>query len=202
MDPLATAQQLADRLKLPPFEGEELAQVQLLLDDASDEIRAIVGQAISRTTSTVVLWADKPGRVDLPAWPVVSVDEVKYNGEVLDPASYRVRYRTLLLPVHCTRAEIEVTYTHGWDPIPNEIVKWTCVLAAAMWNAVRDTGALGMSAGMVQRTEAIDDYQLSWQSAEAAGGDSASGLTLAPRIAERLRATYGGGSVAWLEVDG
>ena len=58
MDPLATAQQLADRLKLPPFEGEELSQVQLLLDDASDEIRAIVGQAISRVTSTVVLWAD------------------------------------------------------------------------------------------------------------------------------------------------
>src|SRR5690606_36946179 len=116
MDPLATAQQLADRLKVPPFGGEALGQVQLLLDDASHEIRAIGGQAISRTTSTVVLWADRPGRVVLPAWPVVSVDEVKYNGEVLDPASYRVRYRTLLLPVHCTRAEIEVTYTHGWDP--------------------------------------------------------------------------------------
>lgn len=202
LTPLATAAQLATRLGVPAYTGLELAQVTELLSDASDEIRSICGAPINRLTSTVTFYADRAGRIEIPAFPVVSVGSVEVNGQALASSAYRVRSRALYLPV-CKDDEVTLTFTHGWDPIPGELVKWTCVLAAAARAGVTATDSLGLTAGVGQRSESIDDYQISVSGPEASGGDAATGLTLPPRICDRLRAAYGGsGLIDWLEVDG
>jgi hypothetical protein len=203
LTPLATADQLAARLRLAPYAGAELDQVEALLLDASSEMRSIIGSPVTRLTSTLTLWPDRPGRVELPVVPVISIASVAVSGVELATTEWTLRYRTLRLPTSAGKEdEVTVTLTHGWDPIPDDIVKWTCVLAAAA-KAAADDGTLGMTAGVVSGSEAIDDYQHSWQGPEASGGDGAAGMTLPPRIADRLRATYGGsGLIDWLEVDG
>jgi hypothetical protein len=203
LEPLATPAQLAARLGVPAFTGTELAQATELLGDASDEIRSAIGQPINRLTSTVTLYADRPCRVDLPAVPVVSIGSVLLDGVEMDPSRYRLVHRTLrCLPVR-KGDEVTVTFTHGWEEIPGELVKWTCVLAAAAMAGAEATGSLGLTAGIGSKSEAIDDYQVTLQGPEASGGDPASGLALPERIAARLRAAYGGsGLISWLEVDG
>lgn len=200
LDPLATPDDLSNRLGLDPYTGSEWDQVEALLGDASDELRSVLGQPVSRMTSTVTLFASRHGRVDLPAFPVVSIGSVELDGVVVDPGCYRVRDKTLHLPMVCRNDEVVVTFTHGWDEIPGELVKWTCVLAAAMKAGVDATGSLGMIAGVGQSSEAIDDYQHTTQGPEASGGEPTSGLTLPPAIADRLRASYGGlGLINWIQ---
>lgn len=203
LDPLASPEDLATRLGVEPYAAAERDQVEALLGDASDELRSILGQPINRMTSTVTLYASRHGRVDLPAFPVVSIGSVELDGVEVDPGCYRVQDKTLHLPMVCRGDEVVVTFTHGWDEIPGELVKWTCVLGAAMKSGVDATGSLGMIAGVGQSSEAIDDYQHTTQGPEASGGDPTSGLTLPQVIVDRLRAAYGGlGLINWIEVEG
>lgn len=199
LEPLATAADLAARLKIAvPDDDLVLAQMETHLVDASGELRSAIGQPITRMTSTAELWPERAGFYDIPAWPIVEIAEVKLEGEAA--AWKRVGPNRISVPRAC--GPVEVTFTHGWEPIPEDIVKWTCVLAASSLAAAEQTESLGLVAGISQRSEKIDDYQLSWQTPEAGGGDSASGMTLPIRIAEKLRAQYGGGSIFWLEVQG
>ncbi|MEU7814126.1 hypothetical protein [Pseudonocardia sp. NPDC049154] len=199
LEPLATPEQLAARLGVTlPDDDPALAQYEELLIDASAEMRSIIGQPLSKMTSTTELWPDRPGRYELPAWPVHEVSAVVVDGQPV--GWYRTGPRTLCVPRQC--GPVTVTFTHGWDPIPDDIVKWTCVLAASSLAAAESTESLGLTAGVSQRSEKIDDYQVSFQTPEAGGGDSAAGLTLPQRIIDRLRAAYGGGGVHWLEVQG
>lgn len=202
LEPLATPADLAARLGVTVWTDPlVLAQVEANLADASAEIRAIVGQPITRMTSTVELYADRPCRVDLPAWPVVSIASVVRGGIEVDPTAYHVRFRTLRFSV-CKGEAVTVTYTHGWEEIPGDLVLWTCVLAASMKSGTEATGALGLTAGVGTKSEAIDDYQVTLSGPESSGGDPATGLTLPESIATRLRNAYGGGGMAyWLEVE-
>lgn len=192
--PLTTPERLAAELGVPMWtDPVELAQVNALLASASDEMRAATGgQPLNRMTSTVKLYAEGDGRVRLPAIPVVSVAEVLVDGAAVD---YEVRDQMLYAPVR-KDTPVTVTYTHGWDPIPGELVKWTCVLAAASLSGAAETGSLGMTAGINQRSEAIDDYKHSWQSFP---NNPEVGMTLPSRVADRLKATYGADAgIGWV----
>lgn len=199
LEPLATPKQLADRLGVTlPDDDPELAQFDSHLVDASAEIRSVIGQPITKMTSMAELWPVRPGRYDLPAWPVHDIDAVEVSSAPV--AWTKTGPRTISVPDQC--GPITVTFTHGWDPIPDDIVKWTCVLAASSLAAAEQTESLGLVAGVSQRSEKIDDYAVSYQSPEAGGGDSAAGMTLPQRITDRLRAAYGGGGIEWLEERG
>lgn len=200
MEPLATVSDLTTRLGIEtPVEGTvEHMQLTGLLADASGEIRATIGQPLSRATSTVTLYPDgESGRrsyVDLPAVPVVSMESVLVGGQSV---AYSRRYATLELGRVSLDTEITVTYTHGYDPVPEELVKWTCVLAAAQRAAADQSEALGMVAGVLQHTQSIDDYSETWGAA-GGGGDGSIGMVLPERVAARLRASYGAGGIEYL----
>lgn len=213
-DLLASPSDLCTRLgREVPGEGTpEYNQLEALLSDASNELRSVIGQPLSKETSTVVMQPDGVERrrrgsytfimswVDLPAVPVLSVSTIIVDGITLTDDQWFVRQRTLFLPHTWMDSELEITYTHGWDPLPPDLVKWTCVLAAAMLNSVSASGALGVTAGVSQHTQAIDDYSESW--ANYGGSGSTAGLTLPSAVGTHLRSIYGSGGVSTLKFRG
>lgn len=201
MDPLATADDLLVGLALDRWETtEDEAQAEQAVINASAELRAIVGNPISQAVTTVRLWPDDPGRLTLPGQPIISVSAVVVDGTALEPGTWRRRWNTLSIPGVTRESEVLVTYLRGWDPIPDEIKKWTLVLAAAERSAVEAMGAPGMVAGIGQYNEAIEDISLTWTTSQK--GDGLGGLTLPQAIQDRLRSSYGDGSggVEWLEI--
>lgn len=197
---LASPSDLCTRLgtEVPETGSADYRQMQTLLDDASSEVLAVIGQPIAKDTGTVDLFADgfKACRsyVDLPAAPVHSVDSVEVGGHFLDPTDYLVKYRTLWLPRVHADDKIAVTFTYGYDPVPEEVVKWTCVLAAAIRAASSESDSLGITAGVSQHTQSIDDYSETW--ANYGGATDPVGLSLPSSVATRLRATYGTGGIS------
>lgn len=185
--PLATAADLAARLKVdtPAAGSTQRAQWDAALADASEHLRDVIGTTITQLTSTVTLDVETDGQLRLPGSPVTAVTSVTVDGTALAADSWRLRHGVLRFAVRRGR-EVTVTYTHGWATVPGELVKWTCVLAAAeLASAAR--GNLGMAGNVA--SVAVDDGRVTFHS----GDQQASGVDLPERVADRLRATYGAG---------
>ena len=187
-EPFATVADLAAALKIEPPVIGSTAYAQMLdaLNDASDDLRDVIGQAVSRGTSTVTVWAAPGGLVRLPAVPVVSVASVLSDGaavayELLDSSSLLVRTSVPL--------KLTVTYTHGWSPIPGILRKWCKVLAAASM-AAAGSGNLGLSGGLAGVS--VDDGRVAWATGS---GENGGGVSLPDAVALRLRANYGAPAV-------
>lgn len=186
--PFATVADLAAALNTAPPTLGTLAYAQMVdaLNDASDDLRDVVGQAINRGTSTVTIWAPPGGVVRLPAVPVVSVASVLSDGvavkyELLDSSSLLVQTSVPL--------KLTVTYTHGWLPVPGIFRKWCKVLAAASI-AAAGSGNLGLSGGLAGVS--IDDGKVAWATGS---GENGGGVSLPDAVALRLRANYGSPAV-------
>lgn len=142
----------AERLgyTLPP----DLAEA--LLARASARLRRAAGQQISRTETTIRLRADSRGLVRLPAPPVVEVAAVvaavEDGGAELDGWVWDGRDRVCGLT-----GDVVVTYTHGLDPIPDELLDLVCQVAARL---AQEPDSGGMAAGV--RSESIDDYSVTY----------------------------------------
>lgn len=194
LEPFATSSDLAVRLGVT-YTVEQAARVDELLADACDELRTIIGQPLVRLTSTVELYTDQLGMVILPAVPIVSVDTVELDGEPVE--DWQLKDDVLLVPCTIGRDDpVEVTFTHGWDPVPRELVKFACVMAAAVLEGSRQTGALGPVTGVGRRQESIDDYLVIVDSPTGAE-TAATAMSLPQPIVDRLRRSYGGRAGAW-----
>lgn len=135
MEPLATPEDVEARLGRV-LTGEESARVDALLRDASATIREFTGQTLSfAADQTYELYADGTILV-LPELPAV-VDEthpmtVRVDGvEVTD---YE-RRRSHLYRRQGWGRVAEVTYSHGYETIPDAIVTVTC------WIVIRALGS-------------------------------------------------------------
>lgn len=163
----------------------DASQAAALLDAASSHLRAVVGQEITpRTRSTYTAYPNG-GREDLPQWPVVSVDAVERNGE---PIAYTYRPGFLMVDGD---EPVDVTYTWGYQNVPGELARLTCVLAAQALTTI-DAG-LGLTSGGVSSV-AIDDFKTSF-----ADGGSASGMSLTPHATASVRAQFGRGDIHVVE---
>jgi hypothetical protein len=161
-----------------------------MLDAASEVVRAAAGVPISRTTSTVELAVTEPGQyLRLPGPPIRAVTSVKV-GEVeiedwvlVDDALWRSVGWSLDCPVVYT-----VTYEHGLDPVPADIVDLVCSLAAA-GIAAAQSGGSSVHAGV--QSERMGDYSITYSTGTDA---TTSVMELTPMTRARLRARFGGGA--------
>lgn len=132
--------------------GQEMEK----LASASARIRRAAGQQITRTTSTVRLTSWR-GHVVLPSPPVTAVTQVQQvnrDGSTTTVTGWLWDGYDRVTGV-C--GDVIVTYTHGYDPIPDELLDLVCSVAARL--GTTPSGG-GMEAGI--RSESIDDYSVTY----------------------------------------
>lgn len=159
-----------------------------LLASVSADVRKAAGVPISRVTSTVELAGSREQWLPLPGVPVVSVASASLEGSVV--TDFRLIDGRLWRAGgwQATRAPslVEVTFTHGYDPVPEEIVRLVCMLVSAGMHAAKE--GFGSRRGV--SSERIDDYQVSF----TRGEDEVVDPTEIPqRTRDRLRQEFGGG---------
>lgn len=181
----ATADDLAALLNRT-FNPDEITWVNTLLEDASTYLRTVIGQQVyPQTQSEYVAYPDA-GRVDLPQWPVVSVDSVQR-----DSVDVTYHYRPGYIVVHHDDP-VDVTFTWGYVTAPPELVRVTCVLAAQALQTLETTGSITAS-GL--SSIAIDDFRAAF-----ADGGALTGIALTQHAQRALRAAFGRGDLDVLEM--
>ncbi|GAA1453465.1 hypothetical protein ACFP47_09250 [Nesterenkonia lacusekhoensis] len=169
-------------------EDEELAKQ--VAKSVSAGIRAAAGVPISRTTSTVELYGVRTAFLPLPGGPVVSVEKVLVNAQPIEDFKIRDGMLWRRYGWGDIEDDVTVTFSHGWDPVPPDVVKLGVNLVAAGLNEATSEGGLASRRGLVSRQESIDDYSL--QESYVRGEDEVIDLTEIPdRTREWLRNRFG-----------
>lgn len=185
MEAFATAVDLGKKLKRTFAPGAETEWINELLADASAHLRDVIGQIVyPRTTSTYTAYPTF-GREDLPQWPVVEVVSVTRDGV---PVDYTYRPGFILV---AGDGPCEVTYTWGYETVPDELKRLACVLVSQTLLPLEQE--LGLTAGGLSSVQ-IDDFKLAW-----ANAGEQSGMALTPHAEKRVRSTYGRGDVQMVE---
>lgn len=180
MTALATVAQLKN-VMLRDLGADDLRRAPQLLAIASTKVRTYTGVNFTSTTETKRLRV-RAGKVRLPQAPVTAVSGVVdmdgntvshewYAGRVVDcnPTllnEFEINLRRI--PVQW----VDVTYTHGYDPIPDDVVGVVCDMVAAALDSppegapvVSETmgpfseshGTTGSGVGGVQLTQTMRD---------------------------------------------
>lgn len=151
MDPLANEGDFEARLGRDILDLER-ARVQALLRDASARVRRLSGQIISRATTTHRFAPRQTANgfgIVLSQWPVVSVEA---DGDFTWYAG------TNFL---ATYTALTVTYEHGYELVPDDIVGVVCQIAARAFGTKPDTSGVS--------SESLGAYSYSVGGAAAAG---------------------------------
>lgn len=182
MEPLATVSKLQSRLTVDITDTERAQQ---LLKDASAAVRSYTGQEFTAGTTTA-RFRVKRNEVRLPQQPVTDVTAVvDTNGNSVlfewDGAD-RVRVSSNLdtfaaQPWATGVTLVDVTYDHGYDQVPDDIVLVVCQVAGRALGTSPDAAAMS--------SESLGSYSYSTGGAAASG---AAGMLAAERaILDRYR---------------
>lgn len=147
-------------------------RAQAVLDDVSAVVRAYTGQQFTQEETTVRLRA-RNGGVKLPQGPVTEVASIENvdggtveftwdAGGFVSLAGFDALRSFEVEPYRTNRAIwIDVTYTHGYETVPADIVAVVCQMAGRAYGRTADT------TGVTQ--ESIAGYSYSVGAAAAAG---------------------------------
>lgn len=170
MEPLATSLDIENHLGRL-LTDDELARIDAVLADASAAVRSYTGQDFTASTTTERLRVRR-GSIVLPQRPtsaVAAVEDLNANGlpyqwDGLDRLLLTISNLDSFSFVPWSRpiAVVDVTYTHGYDPIPDDIVGVVCSIVT------RALGRRPEDAGIQQ--ESIAGYSYTVGSAAAQGG--------------------------------
>lgn len=181
----AKADDLGTRMKRE-FSDEEAAWLDELLADATAYLQREIGQMVApRQTVTFSDWPSA-GWVDLPQWPVVSVDAVTRDGR---PVRFEERPGRIRVG---DDEKLDVTFTFGRSSVPRDLVSLTCALVSQQ--IVLIEANLGLSVGGLSSV-ALDDFKIAF-----ADGGEGTGLTLPKITIDGLRQAYGRGTVTQADV--
>lgn len=130
MAAFATAAELASWLQVASV---DTATANLQLNIASNAIRTYCGWSISQETDVEeTVDGECRHRVWLPTLRLTAVSEVLDDADTLTPDDYQFTRRGSLIRQgtrYWWSNEVTVTYTHGWDPVP-DVVKGVCLAIA------------------------------------------------------------------------
>lgn len=164
--------------------------VTAFLAAASSAVRGAAGCPISKETSTVTLSTEASRRLELPSRPVHSVASVTLDGEALTVGTdVLLRGSSLWREDPWQRqgavpGEVVVTFTHGLETVPEDVVDLVCSLVAGALAAK----AAGYEAHTGVQYESTDDYRVGYLTGEDA---VASVMELPERTKRALRRRFG-----------
>ncbi len=133
-----------------------------LLARASARIRRAAGQHITSLTSTLRVNVEN-GTAFLPGGPVTAVSTVAYiaddGGSTITGWRWDGYNRIDRLWLRSCATQVNVTYTHGFASLPDQLVEIVCSVSQRLG---RGDSVSGMEAGI--RSESIDDYSVTYAS--------------------------------------
>lgn len=182
MGNLATLADVENVLIRPITDADEVAAVEFNLLVVSSAIRNYCEQTLDRVTGDVVTLDQEGGPLlFLPELPVVSVSAVRENGTLLTVGThYKLTGNGVLvrqggLNWYRGVQTVQVTYTHGYNPVPDDI-RGVCARAAsrlfqAGLRAEETGGVLGIA------SKSLGDFSVAYsgESSAAEGLMGASG---------------------------
>lgn len=184
MTAFATVADLEVMLKTT-YVGDDIAQVEALLEAASGHLRFVIGQDVFPGATSTYTAYPSFGREDLPQWPVVEVVSVTRDGAPLE-----FKYRPGFILVSGDDP-VDVTFTWGYPEAPAELKRLTLTLAAQALQMFEVTG--GLSGGGLSSL-AIDDFRAAF-----ANGGEATGISLTKHAERSIRNAFGRGDVGIVE---
>ncbi len=163
-------------LQIEISEPAAIESVERAIREVSAAIRNYTHQHLSLDTSTITLDGQGHEIVNLPELPVRDVIEVWEDNELLNAGDdYLLGQHGILYRMPRGRKwnnaiqSIEITYEHGYDPVPDDIVGVATRAAGRVFQAgLRSSASFGIS-GMAAL--GLGDYNVSF-GAEAGGGVS------------------------------
>lgn len=170
----ASVTDVVDFLQVDISTDSQIASAERALTAASAAIRNYTKQTIEQVADDEVTFDGKGGaRLYLPQLPVVSVSKVVEDGETLvDGTDYKLGAYGILHRLEGNEwaeglQNITVTYTHGYETIPDDIVD-VCTRAAARayqlgLRSAEDAGVPGVA------SKQLGDFAVTYAS-EAGGG--------------------------------
>ena len=184
MADFATVPDIEQFLQIEITDADEIASAEQALKYASAAIRNYTKQYIEKVDSEsialdVVICGTK---IYLPELPVVSVVSVSEDGILLvDGDDYKLGSYGILhqlnRPWKMGIQILEIIYTHGFDPIPDDVAG-VCVRAAsrafqAGLSASEQAGVPGVA------SKSLGDFSVSYQTSSGSGNDGIMGASAA-----------------------
>lgn len=173
MSNFCTIQDVRDFLQMPITDADQVAAVELAIGWATEAIRNYCHQYIERVTDEeITLDCDGGVKLFLPELPVIEVAEVVEDGETLavdddyKAAAHGVLHRVNQDWVSGVQV-ITITYTHGYSPLPADVVA-VCARAAsrAFQAGLKASDADGI-AGV--QSKSLGDYSVTFASEHGGG---------------------------------
>lgn len=182
----ATVDDIREFLQLDITDADQITAVTRALEEITEVIKTYCRQAIEyQANDEASLDSNGSHRLVLPEHPVVSVASVVEDETTLDvDDDYRLAGDGLLyrMPV-LTRWKtgpgiVVVTYTHGYETIPNDLIGITTRAAARAFQAGLKSSADGGVIGITSKS--LGDYAVSYGSEQGGGvGDGVMGASAA-----------------------
>lgn len=158
------------------------AQATLAIAEATAVIQNYCNQKIEQTQSdTTLLDGTGSTKLFLPELPVNSIASVKVDGVLLDPTQYALAENGVLWRKYGSwtvgARNIEITYSHGYANIPEDI-KGVCYRSAsrlyqAQLKALRQDFVSGL------QSVSVGDWSETYENAGGSSGESDKGVSAA-----------------------
>lgn len=168
------------------FLGTEIlpedTQVLLAIEEASAVIKNYCNQEIEQVSDdTILLDGTGSTKLFLPELPVNSIASVKIDGVLLDPTCYALAENGVLWRKYGKWAvgaqNIEVTYTHGYASIPED-VKGVCYRSASrLYQAQLKAKRQDFMSGL--QSVSVGDWSETYENAGGSSGESDKGVSAA-----------------------
>lgn len=183
--------------------SDEMVLVGRLIAAASQAVIQAAGSPILQTTSTVTLVAAGGTMLRLPGLPIVSAQSVTIGGVnilgadadgSIEPGNCVLNSAGIYRPTGWANYGpeiVEITYTHGYQTVPMDVVDLVVSMVIAGLSAARsgDDG-LAMNNGRMSSVS-IDDYKEAYATGDV---EAVTPMMLPKRTRDWLASRFGGGT--------
>lgn len=169
MTALATLDDIEAVSRAVPAADE--TRVERLLDMVSAAVRRYTGLTFDVVADDEVIGYPVDGELWLPQWPITEATALQFDAEVTVEIGTSGQLYRVVTGVRrpWPRGPVEVTYTHGWATIPDDIVMVVAEVAAARWNSAstNPTQIAGSTSKDVAGYSESQSFRLPTESTEA-----------------------------------